>query len=276
MNKHICIIVAVKQTRMKFVSSLFALIFFAETSLLAGEAPDVSASDSAVSCVSIGDTPYSFKAKRFIVPVALMATGIAAVESDWAKDLNHDIRDNLQDIVGSHVRIDDYMQYSPVAAMYALHLFRVDSKHDFIDQTILFATSHAIMTSSARCMKIVWDEERPSSHATNSFPSGHTATAFMCAHLLAREYWDVSPWIGIGGYTVAAGVGFLRMYNDRHWLTDVVGGAGLGIMSVEVAHLLYPFLAKHIFKGRKNHNIYLLPYYQTETQAVGMTCNLRF
>lgn len=226
--------------------------------------------------VAIADTPYKFKATRFIVPVTLMATGMVAVGNDWAKDLNSDIRDNLQEHVGKHVRIDDYIQYSPTAAMYVLELCKVRGKHDFIDQTILFATSHAIMTSSARCMKIVWDEERPSSHATNSFPSGHTATAFMCAHLLAREYWDVSPWIGIGGYTVAAGVGFLRMYNDRHWLTDVVGGAGLGIMSVEVAHLLYPFLAKHIFKGRKNHNIYLLPYYQTETQAVGMTCNLRF
>lgn len=276
MNKHICIIVAVKQTRMKFVSSLFALIFFAETYLLAGEVPDVSASDSAVSCFSIDDTPYSFKAKRFIVPAAFIATGIFAVNNDWAKDINADVRNSLQEHVSGEFRADDYMQYSPVAAMYALHLFHVESKHDFIDQTILFGTSHLIMSSTARAMKYVWDEERPSSHADNSFPSGHTATAFMCAHLLAREYWDVSPWIGIGGYTVATGVGFLRMYNDRHWLTDVIEGVGVGILSVELAYLAYPFLAKHIFRGRKNHNIYLMPYYQTETQAVGMTCNLRF
>lgn len=34
---------------------------------------------------------------------------------------------------------------------------------------------------------------RPDGSAKNYFPSGHTATAFMGAELLRKEYWDVSP-----------------------------------------------------------------------------------
>ena len=89
--------------------------------------------------------------------------------------------------------------------------------------------------------------ERPDGSARNSFPSGHTATAFMGAELLRREYWNVSPWIGIAGYAVAAGTGFFRIYNNRHWLTDVLAGAGVGILSVQAAYWLYPAISKTFF-----------------------------
>lgn len=74
--------------------------------------------------------------------------------------------------------------------------------------------------------------------------SGHTATAFMGAELLRREFWGVSPWIGITGYAVAAGTGAFRMVNNRHWFTDVVAGVGIGILSVEAAYWLYPVLGR--------------------------------
>jgi hypothetical protein len=50
-----------------------------------------------------------------------------------------------------------------------------------------------------------------------------------------QEYKDVSIWYGISGYVVATGTGFFRMYNDRHWLTDVAAGAGIGILCTKTA-----------------------------------------
>jgi phosphoesterase PA-phosphatase related len=40
----------------------------------------------------------------------------------------------------------------------------------------------------------------------------------------------VSPWYGIGGYVIAAGTGALRAWNNKHWVWDVVFGAGLGML----------------------------------------------
>lgn len=79
---------------------------------------------------------------------------------------------------------------------------------------------------------------RPDGSSRTSFPSGHTATAFMTATMLRHEYGHLSPWIGIGGYTVATGTGLMRMANNKHWLSDVLTGAGIGILSTEVGYYL--------------------------------------
>ncbi len=96
----------------------------------------------------------------------------------------------------------------------------------------------------------------------------------MGAELLRREYWDVSPWIGVAGYTVAAGTGFFRMYNNRHWLTDVLAGAGVGILSVEAAYWLYPVITRTFFRKRYLKNVYLSPY--ASPQNKGVACRIVF
>ena len=106
-----------------------------------------------------------------------------------------------------------------------------------------------------------------------SFPSGHTATAFMGAEFLRKEYWDVSPWIGVAGYAVAAGTGFFRMYNNRHWLTDVLTGAGIGILSTQAAYWLYPTITKTFFRKRYK-NIFISPYFSKEEK--GVSCHIAF
>ena len=70
----------------------------------------------------------------------------------------------------------------------------------------------------------------------NSFPSGHTFTAFTGAEILRREYGEEYPWIAVAGYAVAVTVAAMRVYNNRHWLGDVCAGAGLGILSVTLAY----------------------------------------
>lgn len=77
-------------------------------------------------------------------------------------------------------------------------------------------------------------------HGTNyqngSFPSGHTTTAFALASVVAQEY--KSPWITMTSYGIASTVGYSRIYQNEHWLTDVVGGAILGITVSKCLYIL--------------------------------------
>ncbi len=68
-----------------------------------------------------------------------------------------------------------------------------------------------------------------------SFPSGHTSTAFAAASAVtseARRMWPKSVWVvGPALYGGATLVGLSRMYNNRHWASDVALGAAIGTFS---------------------------------------------
>ena len=68
----------------------------------------------------------------------------------------------------------------------------------------------------------------------------------MTAAMLDREYGVRSPWFGIGGYAAATLVAVTRQLNNRHWMSDVLVGAGIGVLSTEAAYLL----ADLIFRER--------------------------
>jgi undecaprenyl-diphosphatase len=60
---------------------------------------------------------------------------------------------------------------------------------------------------------------------SDSFPSGHTATSFACATVLAALVPRAAPAF----YVLALAIGYSRVYVGVHWPLDVVGGAVLGI-----------------------------------------------
>jgi membrane-associated phospholipid phosphatase len=66
----------------------------------------------------------------------------------------------------------------------------------------------------------------------SAFPSGHTTNAFLLTTTLADAIDE--PWIDAGLYALAIGTGASRVINDRHWLSDVVGGALLGTTIAKV------------------------------------------
>jgi membrane-associated phospholipid phosphatase len=66
----------------------------------------------------------------------------------------------------------------------------------------------------------------------NSFPSGHTAVAFGLATSLAMETKD--HWSDAALYGMATVTAFARMHYDKHWASDTVVGAGLGILSARL------------------------------------------
>lgn len=66
-----------------------------------------------------------------------------------------------------------------------------------------------------------------------SLPSGHTAMAFALATSLADDI--DRPWATVGLYTAAGAVGWSRINDNRHWLSDVAAGAVVGIASAKLA-----------------------------------------
>lgn len=219
-------------------------------------------------------SPYRFHALQAMIPATLFVLGKIGEESDWCKARNKEIRDELQEHVGGKFTIDDFSQYAPLAATYGLNFCGIKGTHGYGDLTIITGTAYALMGITVNTLKRATKVMRPDGSSRNSFPSGHTATAFMGAELLRREYKDVSPWIGVAGYAVAAGTGFFRMYNNRHWLTDVIAGAGIGIMSVQAAYWLYPVISKTFFRKRYLKNTFISPYVSEEGK--GLACNITF
>lgn len=214
--------------------------------------------------------PYRFRPTQLIAPGVLIGIGVVGLESGWLRHSNQEAQEELQEHPHSKLGVDDFTQFAPLAAAYGLRLCGVKGLHDYVDLTIISGTAYLLTGLSVYGVKTLTKVERPDGSARNSFPSGHTANAFAGAEILRREYWNVSPWIGVAGYAVAAGTGFLRMYNNRHWLTDVVAGAGFGILCAQAAYWLYPVITRAFFHKRYKTNIFLSPYVSRESKGLAL------
>jgi hypothetical protein len=226
--------------------------------------------DTIVSLKVENKKQIQFNAKQLIIPTVLIGYGIIGIGSDQLEAFNFEIREEVKENIDRKFSIDDFSQYMPAATIYGLEAFGIKGKNTIRDKTIILATSYLIMGLTVNSLKRITKVERPDGSGFNSFPSGHTATAFMGAELLYQEYKDVSVWYGISGYVVAAGTGVFRMYNNRHWLTDVVAGAGIGILSTKAAYWLYPTINK-LFVSKKNSNkkSTFVPYYDGKQVGFG-------
>lgn len=174
--------------------------------------------------------PTSLSCAAFIV-------GYGAHHVPSWQEVNHNVQEWSNEVSdGRSVKVDNYLQYAPLAALYGLKVCGVPSRDDYWPMTRLSVETFVVSTAVVHIVKNVTDVKRPDSWALNSFVSGHTATAFSNAELLRLEYRDVSPWIGVAGYTVAVVTGLLRIYNNRHWSADVVAGAGVGVLSAQVTN----------------------------------------
>lgn len=66
-------------------------------------------------------------------------------------------------------------------------------------------------------------------NAVQSFPSGHTVVAFAFSTVLAERI--DSFWARLGFYGMASLTAYARVYNHQHWCSDVVVGAGFGLLA---------------------------------------------
>ncbi|UOQ96017.1 phosphatase PAP2 family protein [Hymenobacter sp. 5317J-9] len=189
--------------------------------------------------VSQGKKPF-LKSKGFraaIVPAVLIGYGASTINGHGFYS-SYDAHNDIRRVFGSYrTHVDDYLQWAPYLEIGGVLLAGVDSRDDRVNLALIVLKSEAIMLSTVYVMKTLTAIERPDQSNNLSFPSGHTAQAFLAASIVHTEFRDKSQWYGIGAYTIATSVAALRMINDKHWQSDVVAGAGVGILSAHLAYL---------------------------------------
>lgn len=188
--------------------------------------------------------------RPYIIPSGMVSYGVLALFVPPLKNLNHSVQHQIiTNDPNFSTHIDNYLWFLPTVTLYGLNAVGINGKHTFRDRTLIVLIANGIMEVGSVITKKSIHELRPDGSDYESFPSGHTTSAFTAAEYLYQEYKDVSPWIGIGGYAVATATGVLRLYNNKHYLGDVIAGAGLGIISTKIAYQIYPFVARKLFKN---------------------------
>jgi|GEM_PF-161430 len=192
-----------------------------------------------------------FPLQSFVLPAAMIAYGATAVHNHSLQSLNGHVKDAIwEDNPHKKTSIDNFLMFSPAVAVYGLNALGIHGAHNFKDRTMIYLMANVFAQGTVFSVKGWSKEMRPDGSDRMSFPSGHTAEAFASAEFMRLEYKDVSPWYGIAGYALATATGVLRMYNNKHWMSDVVAGAGVGIASTRLAYWLYPKM-QHWF-GKKD------------------------
>ena len=200
---------------------------------------------------SLDSTPARSTTFRWVAPTVLISAGLALTPNYPNSHFDRFyVRSEIQDKIHFRTHADNYLQYGPVVAWAGLSLAGVKGRSQPLDRAFIGLLAYGISTVAVLGLKHATHELRPDGSDSYSFPSGHTANAFTGASLLDREFSGISPWIPVGGYAMAASTGILRMTNDRHWVSDVLIGAGIGLLSTEVAYRVYPWLKHKLGRSR--------------------------
>ena len=199
--------------------------------------------------VTVGQGERYWTVKRDLslasVPYIVLGITTHAIKRDVRK-VNNDIN------TGFHNRADDYIQWAPLVLTYGLKATGYEGRSQWGRMLASNAFSGVIMAAIVNGIKYTAKEKRHDGSTSNSFPSGHTATAFMAATILHKEYGLTrSLWYSVGGYTVATGIGAFRVMNNRHWVSDVMTGAGVGILSTELGYAISDLIFKDKYTLRR-------------------------
>ena len=216
---------------------------------------------------------YQFKYKKLIIPSVFIGYGILSLTSDDLKQLNKSTQYEISEHKPDHIKLDNYSQFVPAVLVYGLNFSGIKGKHSLKDRSIILGTSLLISSAVVLPIKHLVKEERPDGSNNLSFPSGHTAFAFATAQFMFREYQEDHFWLSLAGYPFAVFTGIYRTLNDKHWVGDVVAGAGIGILSTEAAYWLFPKISKIFSKANSQNTAFVYPFYQSKTIGLGMSFN---
>lgn len=198
---------------------------------------------------SVYTASEQFKVTKLIAPVSLMGVGAVCAFTpaihnsmdmgvrEWALNNNGGVS-----FIPTQDCPETYLQFVPVAA-YGVAALCGAGKHSFFEQLVVGITAYGLMFGGTQAIKYAVNTQRPND-SPRSFLSGHTATAFMGAELIRLEY---GIWWGLAAYSVAGATAFLRVWNNWHWTSDIIAGAGVGILSANAAYWLLP-LERKLFR----------------------------
>ncbi|MBD0279327.1 MAG: phosphatase PAP2 family protein [Flavisolibacter sp.] len=186
---------------------------------------------------AVTGTKHSLSAKKIIFPAVMFTYGILRPEVQPIRKLDFTIRDDIvKDHPGFSAKIDEALQWTPTAALFITDAFGVKTMHTTKQHLALHVMSGVVMTATIFTLKGMSHRMRPDSSNRKAFPSGHTANAFRGADILYQELKHTNHILAFSGYAAAAATGVLRIYNNKHWFSDVVTGAGIGFLSSRVSY----------------------------------------
>lgn len=210
---------------------------------------------------------------KSIVPISLIGSGLIINYSNGSigkENLQKNIQNSFPDF---ETKADNFLLFVPAITMYTADLFKVQSKNDAFTQTkylFIAGLTNSLITVG---IKNLTKEDRPDGSGNDSFPSGHTSNAFVMATVLHHEFINTSPWLAYSGYLFATTTGVFRVLNNKHWVSDVLVGAGVGILVTDLVYRLEPFKNWNPFKNDKSR-VMVSPTYKNN--RLGLYANLQF
>jgi hypothetical protein len=191
-----------------------------------------------------------FKPAAVILPASMILYGALKPAVSGIRQLDDDIMANIKtNHPDFHTTADDYLMWAPAASIYLMDALHLKTKHSFTEHLILDAGSLAIAGGAGFVMRKISHGIDDYNTQGTKFPSGHTTNAFRGAEIFHQELKETHPVLSYSGYLVATTVGVLRIYNKNHLLTEVLAGAGLGILSSKLTYWVFD---KVKYKKKKN------------------------
>ena len=227
-----------------------------------------------VDSVLFAKKPYSTASEiiGIVVPSAMIMYGFISLGDNSIRVLDFTVRNSIeQNNAFWNTHIDDFVQFTPAIAAYTLKLCKMESKYNLADMTIIYGLSNLLAGNIISRIKVITGRERPDHSNNRSFPSGHTETAFVAAEFLYQEFRDHSVWISVGGYCAATFTGIARVYNNKHWVSDVVASAGIGILSTKAVYWTYPYIQKLFKKKDQPIHAFIFPTYNNGNMSLNFS-----
>ena len=220
-----------------------------------------------------GASLTGFQPQELIAPGVLATFGLIThycAHETW----DYGIRDGVLSSERNFPSIENYFQYVPAALHLSLGAMGVSCRKGFWDRFIESALAHSVCGLLTLPSKAIFSTLRPDGSNYRSFPSGHTSLTFTGAELVRMDY---GPLWGAGAWGIGVAAASLRIYHNRHWFSDILLGAAIGILSARAGGwLLQPF--KNLFgittSGSKD--MALLPVYDPYTRSLSFAFGLSF
>jgi len=188
---------------------------------------------------SIPTTKNTFL-KKSIVPLSLIGAGIYVNFAGGSLG-KVSLQNHIQSGLNFHTKADNFLQFSPLAILATADAFDLKTANNIKTQVkniVIITTANYVLVQS---IKDITNVTRPNG-SKHSFPSGHTSNVFALAGILHHELKNSNPFLSYTGYALATTTGVFRVLNNKHWVSDVLAGAGLGMLVTDV---FYNWQSKH-------------------------------
>jgi membrane-associated phospholipid phosphatase len=193
---------------------------------------------------------HYLKPAALIIPGTFLVYGGLKPFINGIPMLDQSIKDKvLKNHPGFHTNAADYTMWAPSASVYVMDAFKVKTAHSFKEHLIIDAGSIIITGGIGYGMRIISRNIKVYNTDGTKFPSGHTANAFRGAEIWHQELKNSNKILSYSGYLIAIGTGMLRIYDKDHLFSEVIAGAGLGILSTKLTYFIFDKV-----KSKESHN----------------------